>query len=50
MNIPPDLYQRLYDTLLRCGPFGSDSELRAIFADVTRDPPPVSSPSPSTTA
>lgn len=31
--IPALLQNRLRDTLLRCGPFGSDAELRAIFSD-----------------
>lgn len=34
MSLPSDLYLRLVDTLLRCGPFTSDSGLRAVFADV----------------
>lgn len=33
MSISPGLYTRLQSTLLRCGPFHSDRELRAVFAD-----------------
>lgn len=33
MSISNDLYTRLQSTLLRCGPFHSDRELRAMFAD-----------------
>ena len=32
-GIPPDLYQRLYQTLLDCGPFESYAALEAIFVD-----------------
>lgn len=31
--IPPELYLDLRRTLLACGPFGSDPELRAVFVD-----------------
>lgn len=33
MSISPDLYAQLQSALLRCGPFHSDRELRAMFAD-----------------
>ncbi len=32
-GIPPDLYRRLRNTLLRCGPFDSGRKLRATFID-----------------
>lgn len=32
-GIPPDLYMQVRKTLLRCGPLGSDDELRAVFVD-----------------
>lgn len=32
-NIPSQLYQRLRVTLLRCGPFDSDSSVRPLFVD-----------------
>lgn len=32
-RLQPDLHQRVRQTLLRCGPFGSDSSLRAVFVD-----------------
>ena len=31
--IPPELTHRLYETLLRCGPFDSDRTLRPLFVD-----------------
>ena len=31
--IPYELIQRLYETLLRCGPFDSDHTLRPLFVD-----------------
>ena len=31
--IPPELTHRLYETLLRCGPFDSDHTLRTLFVD-----------------
>jgi hypothetical protein len=33
LNIPPDVYNRLQDVLLRCGLFESSVELKAIFVD-----------------
>ncbi|MBN2391101.1 MAG: hypothetical protein JXR84_10265 [Anaerolineae bacterium] len=33
MSIPPDLYNRLHTTLLRCAPFASDQALAAVFVD-----------------
>jgi len=33
VGIPPGLSGQLRATLLRCGPFGSDDELRALFTD-----------------
>ena len=32
-GIPSEIYHELKSTLLRCGPFTNDSEIRAIFAD-----------------
>ena len=32
-DIAPDLLKKLRSTLLRCGPFASDAELRAVFRD-----------------
>ena len=32
-GIAPDLYTQLQETLLRCAPFESDKELKAIFVD-----------------
>lgn len=31
MSIPPDLFQRLHKTLLRCGPFDSNAVLYTNF-------------------
>lgn len=47
--LPPELEQRLRAALLRCGPFASDRELRAIFVDTRiarwRDDIPDNTPS-----
>lgn len=47
--LPPELEQRLRVALLRCGPFDSDRELRAIFVDTRiarwRDDIPDNTPS-----
>jgi hypothetical protein len=32
-GIPPEINQRLRKTLLHCGPFASDNQLRAVFVD-----------------
>lgn len=32
-NIPPELYRRLQEVLLRCGPFENNSSLRPLFVD-----------------
>jgi hypothetical protein len=31
-GIPPKIYPQLRETLLDCGPFGNDAQLRAVFA------------------
>lgn len=33
MSMPPFLHNRVREALMECGPFGSNEELRAIFAD-----------------
>lgn len=47
--LPPELEQRLRAALLRCGPFDSDSSLRAVFVDARiaawRDDIPDNTPS-----
>jgi formylglycine-generating enzyme required for sulfatase activity len=37
-GIPPKLYRRLQQVLLRCGPFESDAELRALFVEARLQP------------
>lgn len=48
-SLPPDLEQKLRKTLLRCGPFAGDRELRAVFVDTRiarwRDDIPDNTPS-----
>ena len=33
MSMPPFLHNKVREALMECGPFGSNEELRAIFAD-----------------
>jgi len=33
ISIPPKIYARLLEALPRCGPFSTDAEIRAVFAD-----------------
>ncbi|MBN2393688.1 MAG: protein kinase [Anaerolineae bacterium] len=37
-GIPPDLYDHLLDTLLACGPFASNRELRTVFVEARLHP------------
>jgi hypothetical protein len=37
-GLPADLNRRLRDVLLRCGPFGSNSNLRSVFVDARIHP------------
>ncbi|HZO74372.1 MAG TPA: toll/interleukin-1 receptor domain-containing protein [Ktedonobacteraceae bacterium] len=37
-GIPGNIYKRLRETLLECGPFDNNSQLKAIFADATLAP------------
>jgi hypothetical protein len=37
-GMPSELLSRLQATLLRCGPFDSDSALRAVFVDARITP------------
>ncbi len=38
LDLPPQLYNRLQSTLLKCGPFDSEVELRAMFVDARISP------------
>ncbi len=38
LNLPPQLYNRLQTALLKCGPFDSEVELRAMFVDARINP------------
>ncbi len=37
-GIPSDMYSRLRETLLECGPFNNDTQLRAVFANASLSP------------
>ena len=38
LDLPPQIYNRLQSTLLKCGPFDSEVELRAMFVDARISP------------